>query len=314
MKRLLMATTALMLAGAGAQAQNIGVSLPNFDNTFQTVIKNAMVEHAARMDGVQLQLEDAQLDIGRQLSQVQNFIASGVDAIIVSVVDSDATTAMSAAAAEAGVPLIYVNTGPSDPTILPAGQAFVASNELDSGRIQTEEICRLLKAEGKGDGATAVIIIGDLSNEAARLRAQDMRDVVATPDCAFIEIIEGQAANWQRTLAADLVTNWASAGLEYDAIIASNDEMAIGAIQALKALGVPMDQVVIGGIDATADGLAAMQAGDLDVTVFQDGAGQGRQSIDTALKILEGEAVDQQIYIPFELVTPADMADFSNLN
>lgn len=314
MKRLLMATAFSALGTFTASAQTIGVSLPNFDNTFQTVIKNAMSDYAKTLPGVSLQLEDAQLDIGRQLSQVQNFIASGVDGIIVSVVDSDATTAMTKAAQAAGVPLVYVNTGPTDPTSLPEGQAFVASNELDSGTIETQEICRLLKEKGKGDGAKAVILIGDLSNEAARLRTKDAHDVIATPECSFIDVIDEQTATWQRTLSSDLVTNWLSAGLKFDAVISNNDEMAIGAIQALKAGGVSMDDVVIGGVDATADGLAAMKAGDLDVTVFQDGAGQGRGALDAVLKLIKKEKVDQQIYIPFELVTPATMDKYQNLN
>ncbi|PZQ52427.1 MAG: rhizopine-binding protein [Rhodovulum sulfidophilum] len=314
MRKLILASILGACATMPASAQTIGVSLPNFDNTFQTLIKNAMSDYASTLPGVSLQLEDAQLDIGRQLSQVQNFIASGVDGIIISVVDSDATTAMTNAAKEAGVPLVYVNTGPSDPHSLPEGQAFVASNELDSGTLETQEICRQLKAKGKGDGAKAVILIGDLSNEAARLRTQDVHDVVATPDCSFIEIVDEQTATWQRTLASDLVTNWLSAGTEFDAVISNNDEMAIGAIQALKAAGVSMDDVVIGGIDATADGLAAMQAGDLDVTVFQDAAGQGRGSVDAVLKLIKGEKLDQQIYIPFELVTPANMDKYLNIN
>ena len=113
----------------------------------------------------------------------------------------------------------------------------------------------------------------------------------------------GTTGAWQRQNAADLVTNWLAAGTRFDAVVANNDEMAIGAIQALKGAGVPMDSVVVGGIDATADGLAAMRAGDLDVTVFQDAAGQGRGSIDAVLKLIKGEKLEAQIYIPFELVT-----------
>jgi inositol transport system substrate-binding protein len=90
--------------------------------------------------------------------------------------------------------------------------------------------------------------------------------------------------------------------------------MAIGAIQALKAANVSMEEMLVGGVDATQDALAAMQAGDLDVTVFQDAAGQGKGSVDTALKLAKGEAVDQKVYIPFQLVTPANMAEFMAKN
>lgn len=313
MKKLALASIIGACAALPASAQTIGVALPNFDNMFQTLIKNAMTDYAEGMDGVTLQMEDAQLDIGRQLSQVQNFIASGVDGIIVSVVDSDATVAMTNAAKDAGIPLVYVNTGPSDPDMLPEGQAFVASNELESGTLEAQEMCRQLKEAGKTE-ATGVILIGDLSNEAARLRTQDVHDVLATPECEFIEIVDEQTGAWQRQTAADLVTNWLAAGTQFDAVFANNDEMAIGAIQALKNAGIPMEDVVVGGIDATADGLAAMQMGDLDVTVFQDAAGQGRGSIDAVLKLIAGESLERQIYIPFELVTQENIDQYLSIN
>jgi inositol transport system substrate-binding protein len=68
--------------------------------------------------------------------------------------------------------------------------------------------------------------------------------------------------------------------------------------------------LIIGGVDATQDALQAMQAGELDVTVFQDAAGQGHGSLDAALKLVKGEAVEQKVYIPFQLVTPANIGDF----
>ena len=72
--------------------------------------------------------------------------------------------------------------------------------------------------------------------------------------------------------------------------------------------------VVVGGVDATQDALVAMQAGDLDATVFQDAAGQGAGALDAALKLSKGEAVDQKVYIPFQLVTPANIGDFLKKN
>ena len=306
-----MITTALAVGIAGsASAENIGVSMALFDDNFLTVLRNGMQDYANGMDGVTLQVEDAQNDVGKQLNQIQNFVASGVDAIIVNPVDTDATVAMSNAAAEAGIPLVYVNREPVNVDSLPEKQAFVASDEKESGTLETQEVCRLLNPQGKGEGAKAVVMMGELSNQAARMRTQDIKDVIATDECKFIEIVEEQTAMWMRTQGMDLMTNWLSAGLQFDAVISNNDEMAIGAIQALKTAGTPMDQVVVGGIDATADALAAMAAGDLDVTVFQDAAGQGKGAVDAALKLSRGEAVESKIYVPFQLVTPANLAEF----
>lgn len=311
---LLITACASALTATAASAENIGVSMALFDDNFLTVVRNGMQEHAGSLDNVTLQIEDAQNDVGKQLNTIQNFVASGVDAIIVNPVDTDATAAMSQAAANAGIPLVFVNRMPANLDSLPDGQAFVGSDERDSGTLQTQEVCRLLKEAGKTE-ATAVVLMGELSNQAARQRTQDIKDVIATPDCSFLTISDEQTANWSRTQATDLMTNWLSAGTTFDAVISNNDEMAIGAIQALKSANADMDAIVVGGIDATQDGLAAMAAGDLDVTVFQDAAGQGMGAIDTALKLARGEALESKaVYVPFQLVTPANMAEFQSKN
>ena len=132
MKKFLIASSVIAsLMGTAASAENIGVSMALFDDNFLTVLRNGMSDYAAGQDGVTLQIEDAQNDVGKQLNQIQNFIASGVDAIIVNPVDTDATVAMSEAAAAAGIPLVYVNREPVNVDTLPEKQAFVASNELE---------------------------------------------------------------------------------------------------------------------------------------------------------------------------------------
>lgn len=314
MKRTIIAAGVLSLMSTSAMAENIGVSMALFDDNFLTVLRNGMIDYADDLDDVELQVEDAQNDVSKQLNQIQNFIASGVDAIIVNPVDTDATVAMSQAAANAGVPLVYVNREPVNVDDLPASQAFVASDERESGTLETQEICRLLKAQGKDDGAKIVVMMGELSNQAARQRTQDVHDVIATDECSFMEIVEQQTANWSRTEGADLMTNWLSAGIEFDAVVSNNDEMAIGAIQALKTSGVSMEEMLVGGVDATQDALAAMKAGDLDVTVFQDAAGQGKGAVDAALALARGEEVDQKVYVPFQLVTPANLDKFATKN
>ena len=309
MKKFILGTTLALMMSTAAHAETIGVSMALFDDNFLTVLRNGMSDYAKTLDGVELQIEDAQNDVAKQQSQIQNFIASGVDAIIVNPVDTDATMAMSKIAAEANIPLVYVNREPVNVNELPDNQAFVASNELESGTLETKEVCRLLGGKGK-----IVVMMGELSNQAARMRTQDVHDVIATDECKGLEIVEEQTANWSRTQGADLMTNWLAAGLDFDAVVANNDEMAIGAIQAMKAAGRAMDSVVIGGVDATQDALAAMAAGDLDVTVFQDAAGQGKGAVDAALKLAKGEAVDQKVYIPFQLVTPDNLANFQAKN
>ena len=313
MKRLLLALAASAAMMSGASAENIGVSMALFDDNFLTVLRNGIQKYADE-NGHTVQIEDAQNDVAKQLDQINNFIASGVDAIIVNPVDTSATQAMSDAAAAGNIPLVYVNRQPINLDTLPDNQAFVASNEVDSGTLETKEICKLFKDAGKTE-ANVYVIMGELSNQAAVQRTQDIHDVIDGPDCGVkINIIDKQTSNWRRDEAQNLMTNWLSTGTAFDGVIANNDESAIGAIQALKAGGVDMKDVVVGGVDATQDALAAMQAGELDVTVFQNAAAQGSGSVDAAVKLAKGEAVEKAVWVPFELVTPANINDYLKKN
>ena len=292
-----------------AHAENIGVSMARFDSTFLTLLRNGMEARAAELGDVTLQVEDAVNDPSTQLNQVSNFIASGVDAIIIAAVDAESTPGMSALADAAGIPIVYANHPPADIDALPEKGAFVGSNEVDSGTLQTREVCRLL-----GGSGNVLILMGPLNNHSALQRTKDVHDVIATDDCKGMSVLEEQTANWDRLEAANLMTNWLSSSMEFDAVIANNDEMAIGAIQALKSVGREMDGVVVAGVDATPDGLAAMAAGDLDVTVFQNAQAQGAASVDAAIALARGEATEQKIWVPFELVTPENMAEYQNKN
>ena len=297
----------LSLSSTPALAAKIGVTMSAFDDNFLTVLRNGMGKYAESQKDISLQFEDAQGDVGKQLNQIQNFIAQKVDAIIVNAVDTDATPKMTKLATSAGIPLVYVNRMPADKT-LPEKVAYVGSNEVDSGTLQMKEVCKLMG--GKGN---ILVMMGELSNQAARQRTQDVEDVIATPECSGIKILDKRTAKWQRTEGNDLMTNWISAGLKFDAVVSNNDEMALGAIQALKASKM-LDKTIVAGVDATQDALASMKAGELKVTVFQNAAGQGQGAVDTAMKIINGEKVPSMVWIPFELVTPANLSQYMSKN
>jgi inositol transport system substrate-binding protein len=313
MKRTMIAVAALAAITTSASAENIGVAMAQFDDNFLTVLRNGMIDYAKTMSNVTLQVEDGANDPNKQLSEIQNFVASKVDAIIVNPVDTDATAAITKLAADANIPLVYVNRQPVNLDSLPDNQAFVASNEKDSGTLETQQVCKDFKDAGM-TSASVYVMEGLLNNQSAIQRTQDVKDVIATPDCSFIKIIDTQTANYQRDQAQSLMANWITAGTKFDGVIANNDEMAIGAIQAIKAAGMDPKKLVIGGIDATEDGLAAMAAGDLKVTVFQDAAGQGKGALDAALALAQGKKVDKEVWVPFQLVTPENMAKFQKKN
>jgi len=283
--------------GPSGDGLKIGVTFPILDQFLQTVADG--MEAKADELGVELNIVAAEEKTDKQLAQVENFISQGVDAIVVIPVDTDAAGPMTAAAQTAGIPLVYVNRRPSD---LPTGVPYVGSDSLYAGTVEMEELAKL--AGGKGN---VVILIGDPANEAAVLRTQGCKDVVAkNPD---MKVIKEQAGNWYREEGLAIMENWLQSGDQIDVVCANNDEMALGAIQALKNAN-KLEDVLVGGVDATADALAAMEAGELEVTVFQDAAGQGGGGIEAAVKLAKGETVPDLVDVPYVLVTPENMAEY----
>ena len=303
MKRLAIAFTASAIIMTSAMAQKVGVSMAYFDDLFLTTLREAMTAQA-KETGVKLQFEDAQGDIGKQLSQIQNFIAQKVDAMVVNPVDSSATPKMTKLATDAGIPLVYVNREPYEKD-LPEKVVYVGSDEHVSGKLEGEAIAALLNNKGN-----VAIMMGELSTQAAVLRTEGVEKVIAQhPE---MKVVQKQTANWRRNEAIDLMNNWLVAGTKIDAVAANNDEMAIGAIIAVQQAGKDPKKIFIGGVDATRDALGEMEKGNLAVTVFQDAKGQGKAVVDSAIKLIKGEKVDSRVYVPFVLVTKDNYKEFLN--
>ncbi|WP_461538600.1 sugar ABC transporter substrate-binding protein [Spongorhabdus nitratireducens] len=302
MKRLLLGIAASMAISMSAYAETkIAVSMSYFDDNFLTMLRQSMAKSAAEKPDVSIQFEDAQGDIGRQLNQVQNFVAQDVDAIIINATDTAATARMTKLAKKAGIPLVYVNKKPDQE--LPAGVVYVGSDEVVAGRLQGEQLAKSLN--GKGNVA---IMLGELSSSGTRGRTQGVKEVLANyPD---IKIVEEQTANFQRSEAIDLMNNWIVSGIKIDAIAANNDEMALGALLAMRQAGISPKDIVVGGVDATSDALSSMAAKELAVTVFQNAAAQGEGAVTAALSLAKGEQVDGTVWVPFELVMLENMHQY----
>ncbi|MCW0019414.1 substrate-binding domain-containing protein [Rhizobium sp. BT-226] len=304
MKTATLASIALAISISAAHAQTIGVSMSDLDK-FRTALLNGVVSHGQTISGLKLVTESAKGDNELQKQQVQKLIADKVDAIILAVSDGDLGPQMTKMAADAGIPLVYINNVPSNLLDLPDNQVVVASNEKESGTLETKQVCALLKGKGR-----VVVLMGEPFHAAARARTQDISDVIATPDCQGLQIVERQAAYWSSDYADQQMQEWLSAGVKFDAVIANNDEMALGAIRAMKKNNIPMKNVVVAGVDATDDALAAMVAGDLDVTILQSAVGQGAAAVDAAVKLIRKEKVPRENNVPFELVTPENIATY----
>lgn len=304
MRKAILAAFVMAISASTASAQTIGVSMSGLDK-FRTALLNGVLSQGKTISGLKLVVQNAKGDNEAQKAQVQQFIADKVDAIILAVSDGDLGPQMTKLAADAHIPLVYINNVPSNLSDLPENQIVVASNEAESGTMQTKEVCSLLKGKGR-----VVVLMGEPFHAAARARTQDIDNVIATPDCKGLQIVERQAAYWSSDYADQQMQEWLSAGVKFDAVIANNDEMAVGAIRAMKRNGMSMKDVVVAGVDATDDALAAMQAGDLDVTILQSASGQGATAVDAAIKLIGGQKVPRENNVPFELVTPQNIAQY----
>jgi len=291
-------TESAATAPSGDQPIKIGLTM-KFDDLWLTTLRDAMTAYAESQPGVELIAVDSKEDVATQLGQVENFVAQGVDAIIIIPANTDAADPMTKAAQDAGIPLVYVNRIPSN---LPEGVAYVGSDSIQAGIMQAEWLAE--KLGGKGN---VVIMNGDLAQEAAQKRTEGEKQVFAKfPD---IQIIKEDTASWDRAQGLALMENWLSTGDQIDAVAANNDEMAIGALQAIEAAGL-LGQILVGGVDASPDALAEMDKGRLNVTVFQNAKGQGEGGIQAAIALARGEKIEQITWIPFELVTPENYKDY----
>jgi inositol transport system substrate-binding protein len=303
MARILAVLVALFWAAPSLAKTTIGVSMAYFDDNFLTILRLAMADEAKRMGDVTIQFQDAQGDIGRQINQVQNFVAQKVGAIIVNPADTSATARITKMASDAGIPLVYVNRKP-DEAKLPPKVVFVGSDELVAGRLQAEELAKRLGGEG-----SVAIMLGELASNGTRGRTEGVKEVLKK--YPGIKVVQEQTANFQRNQAIDLMNNWIVSGVKMDAVAANNDEMALGALIAMKQAGISPEKIHVGGVDATPDALQAIADGSLAVTVFQDAKGQGSGAVQAAVKLAKGEKVEQTVWIPFRLVTKANYKQYA---
>ena len=282
---------------------SVGYVCNSFNDTFQTYVMDAAEQYFADVPEITFEAQDAQEDVIRQQDLVSNFIALGVDALIVVPVDTSAMDPIVRAAADAKIPLCFVNRNPFAEKTLPPNVYYVGSQEIIAGQQQMEYMGELLG--GKGGVA---ILMGKLDNEGALKRTEGNESVIADK-YPGVKVLAKETGNWQRDQGLSLTENWLTAyGDELNGILANNDEMALGAVEALKAAG--REDIYVMGVDAIPDAKVAVGNGSLAATVLQDAVGQGAGSAKVVQEVLAGNTPDAVTWIPFVLITKENLADF----
>jgi inositol transport system substrate-binding protein len=301
------ALIAMALGGIPAQAAEkvkIGVAMALFDDVWLTLVRDSMTKWATSHPDVELTIVDAANDTAKQTGQVENFLAQGMNAVVILPVDTAATKPMTKSVVKAGKPLVYVNRKPSN---LPKDVVYCGSNSIEAGIMNMEELGKAMG--GKGNVA---ILMGELSNEAAIGRTDGIKKVVKEkfPD---IKVVREQTGNWKRDQGKTIMENWLASGQEINGVASNNDEMALGALQAIKAAG-KLGKIPVGGTDGSHDALESMEKGELNNTVFQDPVGQGEEAVNAAYLLVKKEpnpkVVDGNIWIPYQKVTKENYKSF----
>ena len=300
-----MALAGMALAGCnrggnknGEKSFVIGASMLSLQSEFVVNVKDAM-EARAKEKNVELIVNDAQRTADKQVQQIETFISQKVDAIILNPCEVEASSPAIEKAKAAGIPIINVN---SETAAAPDG--FAGSRDEEAGEIAMEQIAKLLK--GKGN----VVIIEGYMGQAAQIKRSAGAKTILSK-YPGIKILAQQTADWDRAKGMSLMENWIqSYGDKINAVFAHNDEMGMGALQALEQAKLK-DKVVVVSIDAIADALQAVKDGRLDATVYQDAKGQGAGAIDMAIQLIKKEPVEKkEIFIPFQLVTKENVDAF----
>jgi ribose transport system substrate-binding protein/inositol transport system substrate-binding protein len=270
--------------------------MSHMTNEFVTTVSNGAKEEAEKQ-GVELEVFDGEQDAATQISQIESCVTQGFDGIIVEPISVDGLKQGLTAAEDAGIPLITVVQQVTTQDELPA---YVGGNEPAAAELEMQKIVD--KLGGKGDIA---ILWGPMGSDAQIARKEGYDKVLKAN--SGINLVFDKTANWTTDEAQSTTENWLQTGKNIDAVVAQNDGMAVGAIKAIQDA---KKDILVAGIDATADGIAAIEAGTMFGTVSQRAAEMGSISVDTIIKVAKGETVEKIIYTEAEWVDSANVADF----
>lgn len=270
----------------GEGGKTIGFIVSTQTNPYFVTLKEG-AEAKAKELGLELVVVDAQDDPAKATAGMEDLITKKVDLIIVNPTDSDAIVTSVEAANEAGIPVMTVDRTSNGGDIV----AHVASDNVAGGKLAGEFILEKI-----GEGKKVVELEGIPGANSTTERGQGFEEAIKGKD---IEIVAKQTANYDRTEGLNVMENILQSQDEIDAVFAQNDEMALGALEAIEASG---RDILVVGFDATDDAVKSVEEGKLGATVAQKPKLMGETVIESAKKHLEGETVEKFVPVELELI------------
>ncbi|SEP22739.1 sugar ABC transporter substrate-binding protein [Propionispora vibrioides] len=310
---LTVAMTALLTAGCSRQVApalqggdhtagnaKFVVGYTNLDDTdvICTSRKNSLMRYAQQDAGMEIRFADAKGNINKQLDQIDEFIAQKVNAIVILAVDSNEIIPGVKKANAAGIPVIALGNQ------INGGEfTFIGVPNYDAGKIQGEFMRDRLPPK-----ARILYVQGTNGLYHATERWKGFKEALLDkrPDIILLDSLSG---NYDRAEGLKLVENWIRIFPQFDAVIAANDQMAMGAIEALKMSG-RLQGVMISGVDGIDDALQAINRGEMSQTLLQDTEGQGKVCYELLQSIARGEKPPKEVMVPFKPVTRDNLAEY----
>ncbi|MHB1136360.1 MAG: substrate-binding domain-containing protein [Coriobacteriia bacterium] len=274
----------------------VGVTVYNM-SSFITQGQEGMQAYADEYD-IELLWNSANNDVATQASQMESLINQGVDAIIIVPVQADSLQPQLEAAKEAGIPVLAVNTTLSSEDLITAA---VLPDDVAAGAQEMQMMADALGGEGN-----IVVLQGPLGSSPELDRTEGIESVLE--DYPNIKVLTMDTANWAREEAVNKVKNWISSfGDDIDGIVGENDDMGLGAVQALKEAGMSVPVV---GIDGIEDGLRAVESGDFIGSSLQHGRVELAAGLAVARLIIMGEPYEKNYVYTMPPITPDNVDQY----
>lgn len=273
-------------ATSGTVNNSIGLSVSTQNNPFfVTLVEGA--EAAAQELGVKLTVVDAGDDVTKQASDIEDLVSKQVGVLIVNPVDSDAVSSAVSSAVSRGVKVISVDRAVNGVEI----DCQIASDNVAGAEMATQYIVDTL-----GEGIKVAELQGTVGASAAIDRGQGFHNVADEK----LDVVSSQPANFDRTEGMSVMENMVQSNGDIQAVFAANDEMALGAVEAISGAG---KDIMVVGFDATDDAIEAIKAGRMDATIAQQPDLIGKTAVEQAVKLIDGETIDKAIPVEVTLIT-----------